>query len=549
VTSTAVPQIIELPAAQRDKTLPQLLGEHAEANPDRLFLQDADGPRLTYAEAYDRALRWARVLQDHGVGEGDRVATMLDNCVEGPVFWAAASLLGAVDVSVSTAYRGALLAHVLNLSDARVVYIDAQALDGLATAASDIRTVQTLIVRGPKTLDAPELPFTIYWESDLIVDAAPIQPGPPPAPNDIACVVFTSGTTGPSKGALVPWAALANGTTALNNALTRDDVLYLTSAANHLIARVSVLIAAQLGAAVVVKRGFRTQDFWRDIDRHGCTYSTLVGAMAHFLLSQPEAPDDAGHTLRHITISPIHPRLDDLVRRFGLANVNTSFGMTECPSPIRTEWNEIENIASCGRVPTGWPGWEVRLVDDKDYEVAIGEVGELIVRTEVPWTLAVGYLGMPEQTAQAWRNGWFHTGDAFRRDADGRFFFVDRIKDSIRRRGENVSSFEVEAEVNAHVDVAESAAIAVPSPEGEDEIKVFVVPVAGRTVDPADLLRFLIPRMTRYMIPRYVEVVDSLPKTPTLRVKKAELRERSTGGWDRVLAGIELPAKTREVSI
>jgi crotonobetaine/carnitine-CoA ligase len=167
----------------------------------------------------------------------------------------------------------------------------------------------------------------------------------------------------------------------------------------------------------------------------------------------------------------------------------------------------------------------------------------------VPWTLAIGYLGMPEQTAQAWRNGWFHTGDAFRKDSAGSFFFVDRIKDSIRRRGENVSSFEVEAEVNAHPAVAESAAIAVPSSEGEDEIKVFVVPVAEKSLDPEDLMRFLIPRMTRYMIPRYVEVVDSLPKTPTLRVKKVELRERSSGGgWDRVAAGIELPARNREAT-
>lgn len=549
MTSTAVPQITELPAAQRDKTLPQLLGEHAKENPERLFVQDADGPRLTYGEAYDRALRWARVLQDNGIGAGDRVATMLDNCVEGPVVWAASSMLGAVDVSVSTAYRGALLGHALNLSEARVAYVDAKALDGLSTAVADIKTLRTLIVRGPRSAETPALPFTVLWESDLIADAEPIEPGQPPLGHEIACVVFTSGTTGPSKGALVPWAALANGTTTLNNALTADDVLYLTSSANHLIARISMLTAAQLGAAVVVKRGFRTQDFWSDIDRYGCTYSTLVGAMAHFLLSQPEAPDDASHTLRHITISPIHPRLDDIMERFGLANVMTSFGMTECPSPLRTEWAPIEDIASCGHVPAGWPGWEVRLVDDKDYEVPVGEVGELIVRTQVPWTLAIGYLGMPEQTAQAWRNGWFHTGDAFRKDSAGSFFFVDRIKDSIRRRGENVSSFEVEAEVNAHPDVAESAAIAVPSPEGEDEIKVFVVPVAEKSLDPEDLMRFLIPRMTRYMIPRYVEVVDSLPKTPTLRVKKVELRERSSGGgWDRVAAGIELPARNREAT-
>jgi crotonobetaine/carnitine-CoA ligase len=532
-----------LAAKQRDKTLPQLLAERAESEADRPFLLDADGPQVTFGQAYERALRWATTLQELGVRRGDHVATMLDNCIEGPVVWVAISMLGAVDVSVSTAYRGNLLVHALNLSGARVLYIDAGALGPLAAVADDLKSVQTVIVRGPKP-DLPKLPFTVLSEGDLSVDTDPVIPGELPRSHDIACVVLTSGTTGPSKGVLVPWGALAAGSTALNDALTAEDVLYLTSPANHLIARVQILTAAQVGAAVVLKRAFRTQDFWSDIDRYRCTYTTLVGAMTHFIMSQPESGTDAEHSLCKVTMVPIHPQLDQLAKRFGLTHVNSAFGMTECPSPIRVGWNSVENVTSCGRVPTGWPGWQVRLVDEFDHEVPVGEVGELIVRTAEPWTLGVGYLGMPEQTAQAWRNGWFHTGDAFRQDEQGRFYFVDRIKDAIRRRGENISSFEVESEVNAHPDVAESAAIAVRADDEGDEIKIFVVPAPGRTVDSEGLMRFLVDRMARYMVPRYVEVVDSLPKTATQRVKKATLRERESGEvWDRVAAGVELPSR------
>jgi crotonobetaine/carnitine-CoA ligase len=186
----------------------------------------------------------------------------------------------------------------------------------------------------------------------------------------------------------------------------------------------------------------------------------------------------------------------------------------------------------------------VRIVDEHDIEVPAGVVGELIVRTRVPWTVNAGYLGMPEQTAEAWRNGWFHTGDAFRYDEDGNFYFVDRIKDSIRRRGENISSFEVEAYVNEHPAVLESAAIAVPSEHGEDEVKVCVVLKPDGILEPEELIEHLIPRMPRFMVPRYVELVDALPKTEaTQRVQKVLLREEPLNDktWDREKARISVP--------
>jgi carnitine-CoA ligase len=511
---------------ERDCTLPELVARRAAQAPERPFLQAADGPGTTYGETHARALRWAGALRSLGVGPGDRVVTILDNCIEGPTAWLAAAHLGAIDVSISPLYRGQLLAHVLRLADARVAIVEPEVLANLATIQGDAG-LETVIVRGQSL-------------GDTLDTGTPIEPGAPPAPHDIACVVFTSGTTGPSKGALVPWRAIAVGATTLTGELAEDDVIYHTSPANHAIARVHTLAAAAVGAGIVLKRGFRTQDYWPDIDRYGCTYANLVGAMPHFVMSQPESDDDADHPLDKVTMSPIHPQLDKLMRRFGIRRVSSAFGMTECLAPVRTGWDGITDTKSCGRASPGWPGFELRLVDAHDEEIPVGEVGEMLIRTREPWSMAVGYLGMPEETAAAWRNGWFHTGDGFRRDADGNFYFVDRIKDSIRRRGENVSSFEVEMEVNAHPGVAESAAIGVPASDAEEEIKVFVVPANG-TLDPEDLIRFLAERMTRYMIPRYVEIVDELPNTPTQRVKKAELRARTPGVvWDRVESGIEI---------
>lgn len=166
------------------------------------------------------------------------------------------------------------------------------------------------------------------------------------------------------------------------------------------------------------------------------------------------------------------------------------------------------------------------------------------MRTSEPWTMNLGYHGMPDKTAEAWRNGWFHSGDALMYDEEGNFFFVDRVRDCIRRRGENISSFEIEAEVNAHPSVMESAAIGVPSDLGEEEIKVFVLTRPGESLTPEDLIHFLIPRVPRFMVPRYVEFVDTFPKTEaTFRVRKHLLREHglNDGTWDREAAGIKVP--------
>jgi crotonobetaine/carnitine-CoA ligase len=238
-------------------------------------------------------------------------------------------------------------------------------------------------------------------------------------------------------------------------------------------------------------------------------------------------------------MGPLVAEVDEFKRRFGV-NVSTGYGMTEIGVPLASDGWNLANTTSCGRVRTGYPGYEVRVVDEVDRPLGPDEVGELIVRTAEPFTMNAGYHNMPAETAHAWRNGWFHTGDAFRYDADGNYYFVDRIKDAIRRRGENISSFEVEEAFLRHPEVADCAAYAVPSELSEDEVAVAVVLVDGAAVDPLELLQFVEPSLPYFALPRFLRVVDAMPMTATEKVLKQELRaEGSAGAWDREQAGFE----------
>jgi crotonobetaine/carnitine-CoA ligase len=259
--------------------------------------------------------------------------------------------------------------------------------------------------------------------------------------------------------------------------------------------------------------------------------------MTSFLVKATPRPEDRSHTLRTAVVIPLSDEAIEFSKRFAV-NIYTTFNMTETSWPLMSACNPSVR-GTCGRVR---PGVEARIVDENDIEVACGEVGELILRTAAPWAMNHGYLGNPEATASAWRNGWFHTGDGFRRDADENYFFVDRLKDSIRRRGENISSFEVEAEIGLFPAVGEVAAIGVSSEFGEDDVLAVIAPKSGYVVDPLELIEFLRPRMTHFMIPRYIRVVPELPKTETQKVKKSLLREEgiTPDTWDREVAGVSV---------
>ena len=269
--------------------------------------------------------------------------------------------------------------------------------------------------------------------------------------------------------------------------------------------------------------GFSTPTFLDEATRLGATECLLLGGMAGFLMGTEPSPADRAHSFRRLMIIPLAEDVAALSKRFGV-DVYTLFNMSEVSAPIVSELNPTA-LGTCGRQREGV---EARIVDENDCEVPIGTAAELVLRTDCPWTTAAGYYRMPEATAKAWRNGWFHTGDMFRVDEAGNFFFVDRAKDAIRRRGENISSFEVEEQVLAHPAVLETAVVGVAADRGEQDVLAVIAPKPGITIDPTELIEFLVPRLAHFMVPRYVRLVEALPKTPTSKSRSTRFVERAS---------------------
>jgi carnitine-CoA ligase len=526
--------------------LPVLIARRAQDDPHRIVVEEVGGPSLSYADYHELILRWAAAYQRLGVSAGDRVVTMLPSSAAASCAWLGLTWLRAIEAPCNLAYRGRMLEYLVRDSEARIVVIADQFLDRLAEVASDLKALDAIVVIGADHDDV-DVSCRIIEEEQFFADLTPADDLLAPRPHDVCALFYTSGTTGNSKGVLTPWAQLysqATGYVPLED-FGEDDSWYMPYPMNHVGGKTPMYSIALVNGRVVIRNAFDTSSFWSDVDAHRCTSTALLGAMPAFLWQQEPRPDDADHALENVWMAPLVPYLDEFKERFGV-RVTTSYGSVEHSVPIHANgWNTSSSTwKSCGKVRPGYPGYEVRIVDEHDYAVGPDQVGELVVRTSEPWTMNAGYLGMPEKTGEVWKNGWFHTGDAFTYDRDGNFFFVDRARDCIRRRGENISSFEVEAETNAHPLVAESAAIGVPSEYGEEEIKVLVVSVPDAELTAEDLVNFLIPRMPRFMVPRYVEFVPELEKTEaTFRVKKYLLRDEpiNAATWDREAAGIEIP--------
>ena len=518
-----------------DTLLPELVARHASERPDAPFVVNAeDGVVWTYGQAHADADRWAAALHQAGVRPGDTTLVMLPPCTEAVAAWLGLGRLRALEVPINTGYVGRMLSYIVDDSLATIMIAHAEhlpALEEAVTADGRLRTV--VVVGAPDELPASAL--ELVRAEDFLAAAADATPPADVVPTggDIASVIYTSGTTGPSKGVLVTWRQAELTATGImpTELFEAGDAFYSPFPLFHMSGKGPLYAVALLGARVVMRRRFDTAAFWNDVRSFGATTTILLGAMANFLYQQPEGADDASSPLRDALLLPLVPDVDGFSTRFGL-RVRTTFNMTETACCILSEGYDLPNDTSCGRVR---PGFQARVVDADDNEVEAGQLGELVLRGDEPWTLMAGYWGKPEATVDAWRNLWLHTGDGFTRDADGNFYFVDRIKDAIRRRGENISSFEVEAEVNSHPSVVESAAIAVPSEHGEDDLKVVVVAQPGHDLDPAELVDYLSARMARFMVPRYVEIVDEMPKTPTQKIRKVELRAAGVGPttWDR----------------
>lgn len=511
----------DVPAVE-ECVLGPVLRRTVSERPDATFAVFPDGTEWTCRDVWAAANTTARQLQELGVRHGDRVLSWLPNGPDAIRVWFGANLLGAIYLPLNTAYRGGLLEHAIRLSEASVMLASPgliERLDGL-----DVPGLQQVI---------PVAPI-----GDVDHDQPPVTPDRPVQPWDPYAIILTSGTTGPSKGVVCSYLHLATtAAVAFAGNFGPGDRYMINLPLFHAGGTIGTYAALLFGGSISVVEGFDTASFLDTIRATGTTHATLLGVMATFLAKQPPSDQDRDHPLRRVFMVPVIDDVPGFSKRFGV-EVVAMFNMTEISIPIVSETNPAAP-ATCGKLRSGV---QARLVDEHDREVPAGEVGELILRTDRPWAMNSGYWGMPDATAKAWRNGWFHTGDAFRRDADGNYYFVDRMKDAIRRRGENISSFEVEAEILAHPAVREAAAVAVPSPHGEDDVLAVVAPVQGVEIDPAELLGALVDRMPHFMVPRYIRIRPELPKTPTNKIEKHLLREEgiTADTWDRERAGIQV---------
>lgn len=518
-----------------------LLERQAAERGNEIYAVFESGGQWSFADTLREVRRTAAALQALGVQQDDHVLSWLPNGSDALRVWYGANVLGAAYVPINTAYRGKVLEHVIANSGAKVMICHGRLLERLAEI--DTSQLETVVVIAQPTGTAATRALQILPEEALTGNSELLRaPQRPVQPWDLQTIIYTSGTTGPSKGVLSSYLhQYTTGMVAAEGRFRSDDRYLVNLPLFHAGGTLGTYAMLALGGSIAVVGGFETAKFWDVIKSTGTTTCTLLGVMATFLAKQSPSAADRDHPLRSCYMVPLTEDAEAFAKRFGV-DVYTVFNMTEVSCPLISERNPVAT-GTCGRVRDGI---EARIVDEFDREVPAGAVGELIVRADQPWTMNHGYNAMPEATAKAWRNGWFHTGDAFRRDEQDNHYFVDRFKDTIRRRGENVSSFEVEAELLQHPAVREAAAVAVASEYGEDEILAVVAPVDGQVVDPVELVEFLRSRTAYFMVPRYVRIMADLPKTPTNKILKHVLRTEAITDdtWDREGAGIRV-AKER----
>jgi crotonobetaine/carnitine-CoA ligase len=514
-----------------------------------------DQPPLTYGEADRRVNRLAHGLLRLGVARGDRVLLMLPNSVEYLLVWLAVNRIGAVEVSVNNAYKGYFLEHLVNNSGGRLMVVARPFLETVAASEPRLRALETLVVddrqgEGP----LPSFRRLRLLPLDALDGGREDPPGVPLSPRDLNAIMYTSGTTGPSKGVMMPNAHchLFAECTANLTRLTGEDCYFVATPLSHGNApMMQVYPALLVGARAVIWSGFSASQWVEQVRRVGATVTNLLGVMMDFIYRQPPRPEDTRHRLRVVLGQPAPAAIAlDFKRRFALERVLEYYGMTEIGVVTMMPYDD-ERPGSCGKAVSEW--FDLRIVDpESDEELGPDQVGELLVRPRVPWCFSQGYWGMPERTLEAQRNLWFHTGDALRRDVDGYYYFVDRMRDVIRRRAVNISSFDVETVVNQHPAVAEAAAVAVPSEfvGGEDELKLCLVLRPGARFVPEAFLAWCEERLPYFAVPRYLELLPELPKTPSNKVQKYLLRERGVTAdtWDRVKAGYRLQEELRRAA-
>lgn len=536
-----------MPADKTDWVIGKTLARQAAERGDRDFIRFESGHWLTYSDAHRASNAMGHAFASIGVEREEQVILMLHNCLEYLWCWVGLSRIGAAAVAVNTAYKGRFLTHVMTNTRSKIAVVEPDFLGWVHDIEDTIPDLQVVYVMGGVPADVPAFKRLDIRSYDELLGASEADIEVDVTYRDIGTVMFTSGTTGPSKAVLMPHGHLhlMGEAMRLSLALTEDDRYFtpmpLFHAQGLMMQTYGTMVA---GGSLVLKKTFSPSTWIDEVRDCKATVANLLGVMNDFVLAQPRRDNDADNSLRAMCALPVTTdTMNALSERFGVDKFVELFGMTECNLPV---WRPMDapNEAGCsGKV---WDEYfEVIVADpETDEPLPVGEVGEILVRPKEPFCFMQGYNGMDDRTVETWRNFWFHTGDAARFDERGYLWYIDRIKDTIRRRGENISSYEVEAVLLEHPSITEVAAIAVKAEQGgEDEVMACVVLEAGaERPDPVALLDYCAPRMPYFAVPRFIDFVDEIPKTPSSKIQKKILRDRglTDTAWDRESAGYKV---------
>ncbi len=531
-------------------TFAGILDAQVAVRPEQPLLIIDDIP-LTYRSLRERSLSAANVLVGLGIEPGDRVALFMGTSPEWVVLWFGLCRLGAVAVPINTAYRGDFLANQLRDSNSKMIALDRSLAARVFSIAADVPSLRAVLLRedgkpaagpdpaaGPEDVGPPSHVKVHKIERLLEGGPSEVVASRTPSPFPLGAIFSTSGTTGRSKGVLATQHYLLAAAQAMVDLwqLQPGEAVYGPLPLFHLSAVGTVLGPMLAGGTGILDSTFSVSATWDRVRRYEASGIALAGAMLTMLWNLPPDEQDKDIPLRFISAAPVPQESFEAMEERWQCRIVTCYGMSEAFPMVVAGVDETNRVGSSGRAN---PSFDVMLFDAEDRPVPVGEVGEIVCRPKRSHVMFEGYDGRDRETVEQFRNLWFHTGDMGRFDDDGYFYFADRKKDAMRRRGENISSFEVEQALLRHPDVAEVAAVGVPSELGEDDVMVYVVPATGELVDMVAFMDFCSEHLPYFAVPRYVDVTPELPKNAVGRILKHELRARGvpSSAWDREAAG------------
>ncbi len=534
----------------RERVMHAVLERQAAKYGDRAFMYFEERV-YSYQGLNQQANHVASGLQKLGIVKGDKVAIVMDNCPEFIFTIYGLSKLGAVQVSINTAHKGDILNYLLDLSESRIVIAHTHYMDRIQPVLARLPKVHTVVLLdkalGPSaeghsavSSELEKLGKRVMDWSELVDNDANYEPADVIF-SDPYSIMFTSGTTGPSKGALTSHNLVYSVTERLCNAsgLNEQDFFYNFFPLFHNSGQItSTALAVTCGAQMFLIERFSPSRFWDDVKRFNCTQFCYTGSVLPMLFKPESRPDDADNSLR-IGLGGGAPKniFSEFEKRFGLTLLEF-YGTSECGIPLVSDLKN-RKPGSCGIVH---PDYNVKVVDDNGLEVGPNTPGEVLTRPVRPYVTMQEFYRMPEKTVEFFRDLWLHTGDYLYYDNDGFFYFFDRKKDYLRRRGENISSFEVEKAISSHPAVLECAVVATKSELGEDEVLACLQLKPEQRLEALDLIKYCEDKIAYFMVPRYVRILEAMPKTATMRVEKYRLREEgiTPDTWDREKAGYKL---------